>query len=254
MKYNNILKLLLIFSILSFIILYFFENIRIPVILNINPARINSLIEILSLTFISSFIFYYVVVRLKDKADKKNIYPFIADYTYIMMNNCIYFCDSMRNWAKLENKHFNTGIENRNLNVYPNIDELKQICKNIDPNKEEEDIKSPPGFRAIPHFFGIMIHFTLRIDYFLDILLTKSNFLDTDLLRILTDIKTSGYHQDITSHGRDKILMVKHRHNNLNVYISSLNYYFILFKKLEIYAEKNLKKYVERDSIKNNNE
>ena len=256
LKFNSnsirdiLLYTLLLISILIISLIYFFENIRIPLLIDISVDNVNKLLEVLSLAYISSFVFYFIVVRLNELRISNIIYPLVADYTYVLMNNCIYFCFSLRHNAGLKYLSFNTGIHNRNFGIYPSDKELKTICERINPNvtiNEESKLKK---FRIIPHFYGIMIHYVLRMDYFLDILLEKSNFIDIKLLRILTDIKTSGYHYNMIAYGKDSVFTAKHRHDNLQVFFTSLRHYFKLFRELENYAGKNLKKYVERENLR----
>lgn len=150
----------------------------------------------------------------------------------------------------MEDMSYNTSIFNRNLNIYPNKEELDIICKNINPNEKVNEEVGLEGFKTIPHFFGIMIKYAHDIDYFLNILLEKSSVMEIELLRILTDIKTSGYHKDMSSFDKSSIFTATHRHNNLKIYNNSFHRYFELFRQLEDYSNKNLKKYVERKALK----
>lgn len=250
MKHNLLIIIGLFLSIFFIIWLNFFEKYLIPVSLQFDYEKVNTLIETISIAYLTSYIFYSVVVIFKEKQDKKVIFPFIADYTYIAMNNCIHFCSSMRNWAGLKNIESKTGIYNRNNKIYPTEDELNIICSIINPNEKKNKEIELEGFRTIPHFFGVMIKYAIDIDYYLKIVLEKSNFMDTELVRILTDIKTHGYHQWLVSYDKTLVYTAKHRHDNLKVFEKSLLSYFNLFRRLELYAENNLKKYVERESLK----
>lgn len=248
-KHKVILNLLLILSIILILWINFIEF-KIPFFFPINYDRVNFLIQAISLAYLTSFLFYYVVVRIKEKDERKVIYPFIADYTYVMMNNCIYFSLAMRNAAKMESMPYDTTIHNRNLKIYPNIEDMNLICKTINPNEKIYNDIGLEGFKTIPHFIGIMIKYVHEIDYFLNVLLEKSPVMEIELLRILTDIKTSGYHKDLSSFDKSSIFTATHRHDNLMVYKNSFQHYFELFIKLENYADNNLKKYVERESLK----
>ncbi len=105
------------------------------------------------------------------------------------------------------------------------------------------------GFRAIPCFFGIMIKYTHEIDYFISILLDKTAFMEPELVKILTEIKTHGYHQWMLSYDKSLIFTARHRHDNLIVFEESFLGYFSLFRDLETYAEKKLKKFVARKAL-----
>lgn len=214
----------------------------------INAENFNRLIENIAIAYITSYLFYVVVVVFKTKQDNKLILPLVADYTFVMLNNCMTFCFSMRNAAGLEYIQMETSIYNRELKIYPNKEELKGICSKINPN---EIISENVGdFVMIPTFFGKMINYIHRIDHFLKIVLNQSRFLDTELLRLLTHIQTHGFHQEMISYDKSMILTAKHRKNNLKLYENSMLSYFELYIKLEKYAESNLKNYVERESLK----
>ena len=224
----------------------YFQNYWIPSIIAINTIKTNNLIETISFSFVTSYIFYYIVVELKDKYDKKILFPFIADYTYVTLNNCVMFCSVMRDWAKIQKIEINTCIYDRNSDIYPTEEEVKTICLAINPNEGKNKDLGLEGIRIIPHFYGIMIKYIHDIDYFLKIILEKSIFLDTELIRILTDIQTSGLQQSMISYTKAQMFTAKHTEPNLEVFEKSFISYFNLFRKLEDYSEKKLKKFVER--------
>ena len=248
--YKVLINALFTLSIILIVWINFFKNFYISAPLWLDVDTINRLIETISIAYLTSYIFYVIIYVFKSNQDKRIILPFVADYIYVAMNNCVYFCFSLRSNAGLEYIPFETSIYDRELKIYPNKDEIKTICSTINPNEEKEIKNELPGFITIPHFFGIMIKYTHQIDYFLKIVLEKSMFLDTELLRLLTDIQTHGFHQDMMSYEKNMLLTAKHRHDNLIVYEQSLLSYFELFVKLEKYSETNLKKYVEREALK----
>lgn len=249
--YKIIIYGLLFLSIIVIAYINFFENYWISCFKQLDSDKLNRLIEIIAIAYVTSFIFYYVVVVLKENQDKKIILPFVADYTYIAMNNCMMFCSIMRKWAGLEFIQIKNGIHNRSINLYPNSDDLKIICSSINPDEEINEKIGSDGSRRIPHFFGNMIMYSHYIDYYIKIILEKSRFLDTEFIRILTDIQTSGYHQLMVSYDIKSIYNAKeYHHKSLEVYKESFQNYFDIFLKLESYAEKELKKYVERESLK----
>jgi hypothetical protein len=228
----------------------FFEKYYISTSIDIDFIKFNRLIETIAISYLTSFIFYYIVVVLKENRDKKFIMPFVADYIYVAMNNCRYFCFSMRSVAGLNYIPVDTSIHNRNMDIYPNYDDLKLVCSKINPNKVINKDIGIEGLTIIPHFFGVMINYTYSIDYYIKIVLEKSNFLDIELLRILTDIQTHGFHQNMLTYDKKLIMTAKYHNDNLEVYERPLESYLELFKRLEKYADQNLKKHVQRESLK----
>jgi hypothetical protein len=250
MRHKYILTTFLFICIILIIWLYFFETYRLPALFQINPNNINKLIENLSLAFIASYLFYFIVVFLKEKDERKIIYPFVADYTYILMNIVTQFAYSMKSKAGIIDMAYETSIYNRNFDIYPTKNELDKICNIINPNKKINESNAIPNLITIPHFFGIMIKNSLEVDYYLKIILEKSNHMDVELLSLLTEIKTCDYHKRMTQFDKESLLTAANRHDDLNGYINSFDRYFTLFRELEIYSENNLKKYVKRTSLK----
>lgn len=248
--YKLIINLLFIIAFIVVIWINFFEDLYITTTFFKNADKFNRLVENISMTYITSYIFYIIIYVFKSKQDERVILPFIADYVFVAMNNCVYFCYSMRSKSGLEYFPFETSIYDRNTKIYPNEEELKIICSKINPNEIDKDKPVLPGFTPIPHFFGVMIKYVHSIDYFIKIVLEKSAFLDVELLRILTDIQTHGFHQEMMSYDKSMLLTAKHRHDNLMIYKDSLRTYFELFIKLEKYSKDHLKQYVERESLK----
>jgi len=168
----------LITAIIAIVWINFFTCYFIQSLIKTDNNNLNRLIETIAISYLTSYIFYYVVVIMKEKQDKKIIMPFIADYTCVAMNNCMSFCLEMRISAGLTSTSSETGIYNRGLNIYPNINELRAICNKINPNEEKNIDIEINGMQIIPHFWGVMIHYTYRIDYFLKIILEKSQYID----------------------------------------------------------------------------
>ena len=132
MRHKYLLTTILLLSLISIGLLYF-GNYRFLNFLNLNSTNLNKLIENLSFAYIASYVFYFIVVYLKEKDEKKVIYPFIADYTYVLMNNAILFASTFRDFGGLERIKLITSIHGRDLNIYPTTEELKILCKDLNP-------------------------------------------------------------------------------------------------------------------------
>src|SRR5690242_17089809 len=119
MKHKLVLNVFLFLSIIIILWLYFLEKYRIQVFFDLNADSVNKLAENLSLAYIASYIFYFVVVVLKEKEDKKIILPFVADYTYVLMNNAILFSVASKSEGNQVVGQYETGIHGRSNNIYP---------------------------------------------------------------------------------------------------------------------------------------
>lgn len=194
--------------------------------------------------------FYFIVVTIKEKEDKKVILPLIADYTYVMLNNIVLFTSSFREWGNLERVNYITSIYNRNLSIYPSKDEINKACAEINPDEQKREAKEIGRLTQIPHFFGLMIKYSLEVDYCLDILLAKSNQLDLRLLKLLTSLKISRYHNEMISYKKEDVLTSKLNQKTLHSFERSFDEYYKLVREIEEYADKELKEYVERPALK----
>ena len=248
--YKGIINGLFVLSLALVVWINFFENYHIEAAFQLDSNKINRLFETIAIAYLTSFIFYLVIVVLKAKQDEKVVLPFIADCIYSAMNNCMFLCASMRSAAGLEDVNFETSIYNRSLDIYPSENDLKLICSNVNPNEVINEDVGLVGLTTIPHFFGEMINYIHRSDYHLRIVLEKSRFLDTELLRLLTDIQTHSFHQRIMSYDKSLVLTAKHRHDTMEVFEKPLESYFALWLKLERYCAVKLKKHVERKSLR----
>ena len=246
--YKRLLLFLLFISITTVIWLYFVDY-KIWVCCGLDANNINKLFENFALTYIGSYIFYLIVVTLKEKEEKKIILPFIADNTYFMLNNIVMFTTFFREKGGLPKIKWEMGINNRDLSTYPSKDDINKACSAIKPNDESEEKAVISGF-VTPHFFGLMIKFSLSVDYHLDIILAKSFHLDVKFLRLLTDLKTSRYHREMTEYTKDHILTARLRHNTLNSFERSFDEYYKIVREIEVFADKELKQYVEDYALK----
>lgn len=86
---------LLILSILTVSVLFFFDDLRFPMLVNINASNFNKLLEVISLSYITSFIFYLVVVKLQETNNQKKIHTLLeepvralVDSTCMLYKNC----------------------------------------------------------------------------------------------------------------------------------------------------------------------
>lgn len=70
-------------------ILFFFENLRIPMIVDLDHGNINKLLEIISLSYITSFIFFIIVVRLQEVNNQKKIFALLEEPLRLFIDaNC----------------------------------------------------------------------------------------------------------------------------------------------------------------------
>ena len=249
-KHKPVLAILLVCSLILIFLLYFAETVRFDVWFGLNASNVNKLIENLSLGYVASYMFYYIVVVIKEKEDKRIILPLIADYTYVMLNNVVMFSVFFREWGGLDKVNYITSIHNRNLSIYPTKDEINKACAAINPDEAKREAEKFGRLVTIPHFFGLMLKFSLEIDFCLDVLLAKSNHIDLKLLKLVTSLKISRYHNEMMLYKNEPILAAKLNQTSLRTFERSFDEYYKIAIEIEKFAEKELKSYVEREALK----
>lgn len=85
--------------------------------------KLGQFIYKLCLSYISAFIFYFLVVHIKQQKDKENLYPYLAKKVYKVIKSALELISEL---AKVSN----TTITNK----YPTTSELDSMCKNININ------------------------------------------------------------------------------------------------------------------------
>lgn len=118
-----ILWLFLIFSV-SIIVTIDFWLIKIPEIWSFGNISGKILREI-SISYISSFIFYYIVVHLKEQKDKKITHKYIANQVFVIIFN--------GNQIITDSKNKNILRYHVNL-ISTTIDRILILSQSIDPN------------------------------------------------------------------------------------------------------------------------
>lgn len=213
-----IISLLIIFSIEFFLI-------KIPEIFN-GGYKLGQIIYKLCMSYISAFIFYFLVVHLKQQKDKENLYSYIAQKVYIIISCAESLILELAKSSKIVL-----------VNQYPSDAELAIICKSINPND-----KAPLLLGGIGNYANWVQYFDYQRNRSSDYtkkVLEKMPYLETELIIILDSI------EDCTHFMETKFLIKKMTlyNQDLIFFESSLSEYFNLVKKLEEYAGKKLYKY-----------
>lgn len=246
-SYKKLLFALFILALALIVWLYFFETLWIPTIKEINYQNMNKFIERLAGGYISSYIFFVVVVLIKAREDKKAIRPIIADHTYMMLNNVMLFAVELRNWGKIQKVDYDMTVKNRNIQIYPSKDEILQACGKIRPDMDNREFTGIKDLSMNATFFEIMKNLSYQVDQNLNTVLSLSGHLDLSFLKLLTSLKVSRFHNEVITK-----LMFKNKfgEETFHSFSRALDEYFRIILSIEKYAKKNLKSYVERSALK----
>jgi hypothetical protein len=179
--------------------------------------KFETLIHRIFLAYITSFIFYYVVVYRKEQRNKKQLYPVIAHWSrMIVINN--------RSVLKTMLKSGNMD-EGKNL---PTREEFKMLGNSI------------YLFNKATHNMNwteyLQFHKTGTLKY-IEKILIKINFLDSEHIRILTTLQNSLHLNEVVAYNSPK--------DNINIesFHSVLYNFFEQINKLDEYNNRSFKKY-----------
>lgn len=223
---KSLRPLLSIFFLISFssIILLTFWLINIPELFK-GGAKIGQIVYGLSFAYVSSFIFYFIVIHSKIRKDKENLHSYISGKIGIIIERAKSLIDEMAKKTEIK------------LNAsYPDKSQLKLICEKINIYSGA-NILLPVGQEFIE---GKLIHSMNlckeRSNEAIYRLLLQSQFLDSELINLLAMIEDCYFFKQISI-----ILRFPIENQDLTVYEPIISKYFDLVKDLEDYYNKNFK-------------
>lgn len=120
------IKSLSIFAVFCLVVILIidFSSFKIPELVEGTATRSESLIYTLCISYIASYIFYFLNVYLKEKKERDSILPLIAnDVILILVNNQSII------------KALKQQPINSSLNDNPTQEEFKELLKKVDPNE-----------------------------------------------------------------------------------------------------------------------
>jgi hypothetical protein len=215
------LFVLLIISILIIVIIDF-THFRFNALIKGSSIKINEILSRLSLAYISSFIFYFVVVYLKEETDRKNVYPYIKHQIHSI------FSIHKIVISKLKDSDINE-------NIFLNKEELARILDKVSP------LDSIKSIEQMPHgtFYELLVFESKHAKNAIYLLFGKMKYIDSELSKILFEIENSNF----ISFGINELQYYSKYEKNLSFLLDTYYYYNLLLIKLESYTGKNLNKY-----------
>lgn len=222
MKYfltiNRTINCLFIFSLASIILKILYLD-HIPELFK--PGHeFGEIYSRLCLSYISSYIFYFVVVHVKKEKDKENINKFInpkirtaySQWKPQLMDICKAVGEDMP--SDLPEKAF-----------------IIEVFSKIDPNSQAPLIKDTQGNYAnwIEYFF----YYKNRVDKFISVVTDKMPFLDSELVRLLSELSECEHFKMV-----EASVAPAFRNKDLSAWASGFHKYCVKSYDLEIYANK----------------
>lgn len=186
--------------------------------------KIGLIVEKLCLSYISAFIFYFLVVHIKTQKEKANIHNYIRAKVYTVINCCVL---SLKELSKASNVSLSEK--------YPTEEELNLIFKSINPNsKAPLMLSNKQGDFA--NWIEYFEYYRQRSKSATEKIFLKMPFLDTKLVNLLAKIDDCTHFYSIKTG-----VNIRFSNTDLASWQSSFLDYIKLIIELEIYADKKLK-------------
>ena len=217
---------ILFFICLATIICINFWLINIPEIFTCG-AKIGVIVEKLSLSYISAFIFYFLVVHIKTQKDKANIYTYINKKVYMVIGSCLGLINEL-------SKSSNINLKEK----YPNSEELTQMFLKINPNENAPLLLSVTS-NIYANWIQYFEYYKKRSNDATEKIFLKMPFLDTKLVNLLAKIDDCSHFMVI----RNTVNTMPIKNTDLTSFQNTFSDYIELIKELEKYAEEKMKIY-----------
>lgn len=209
---------------LAIVLIIDFTTIKFQELIEGTGARTETLIYTLCISYIASYIFYFLNVYLKEKKERNSILPLLAnDVILIIVNN-----QSIINALKQQ-------PINSSLKDLPTQEEFKQLLKEVDPKKN-----APMFYENRPWIYLFHNRRKSTLDK-IDKIFSLGKHVDDQLRAILFKMQRSLYLSEDYAFNSSSC-----KKDNLAEYSLVFYNYFELIQELLEFYEKNLKKYFER--------
>lgn len=236
-RVDYVLNALLIFS-LSWIFIYRFLLIHYPERVRWG-SELGTIVDNLSIALVASYIFYFIVVHLKDEYQKRKMYNHLSNGVRLIFAFSKKFIEDLAQEQNIDESYDELTDQ-----------QLTDICQNIDAQSSAPESVYVPSQNTYRHSNWIEYSYQTkeRIEDHIEFLFSYTDFMDVELVELLTEINNSMFLQVI-----GQKVSSERRHGpeeDLSTYSSPLRKYILLISKLEKYAERELSVYVEDPLLK----
>lgn len=190
--------------------------------------KLGQIVYKLCMSYISAFIFYFLVVHIKQQKDKQNLYTYIDKKVAVILSDAKSLIDEM-------SKKSGLPFSNR----YPSSDELQRISNLIDPHSEAP-LFLGYNTNRYANWIQYFANSSIRSKEAIQKIFQKMPFLETELINILANIEDSTHFWIW-----EKIIPTMNSHNLqfANTGQEIFSKYFELIQQLEVYSDIKLSKY-----------
>lgn len=139
-------------------------------------AKLGAIVDRLCLSYISSYIFFFLVVHIKSQKDQENLYPYIANKTYQVIGD-----------GKRMNEDFKQQTKCQLSDKYPTLSEVEEMCHSIAPHGQAPLIIGHLGNYAT--WLQYLNHSKRRTEESISKIYLKIQFLDSEYLGLVVNIQ-----------------------------------------------------------------
>lgn len=185
-------------------------------------------VEKLCLSYVSAFIFYFLVVHIKQQNDRENIYSYIAIKSNLLIAYGQVIGRDLANASNVKLK-----------NYYPDREELLEICSKISPYSEAPLLVNfTTGQKAT--WFQHFENYRLKSMETIQEIYAKMPFLDTQLVRHLSEIEESQFFALSKAVSQ---FPLQFKNDSLSNFYSTIMDHIVIVQNFEEYYNLKIKQY-----------
>ncbi len=196
-----------------------------PSLLSLIFSSVLDLIYRLGLAYITSYIFYFVVVHIKNQRDRGAIYPHIIEQSNVIIGRGKLVLGEMRR---------TTGSTMDSS--YPTMDEVEFMCKSIHPY-QLANMQFLGGSNA--SWLQYLEHFMDESKIYLKDIYSLIQFLDAEYIKLLTSFERNQLYIQMTL-----IRGVKINNADISVYAKPMFEYYQKLEAIDLYCQTKYDIYV----------
>lgn len=195
-------------------------------------SELGNIFSNLSLAYISSYIFYLIVVKTQENKNKKNIYSTIYNLSKELVNRGNYVVTILAVANKCSSRKLIKEITEK---------EYLELCKKTNPKDiSPNSTLGPPNF--IPLTYGEVIYNNSysHVNTLIEKIFIYMPFLESDLVRLLNNLKESHFFTMAQYIANPR----QYGNSDFSVMGKPMFEYYLNIQEIEIYIEENYKKYI----------
>ncbi len=220
---NQILCILLVFSIVTVLINDIIFNNTSEIVFFGN--EFGAVLSNLSLAYIASYIFYYVVVVIKEKKDKRNIYIAVYEWTNHLVERAYEVYYKIISASGVNHLDYDKRTITKEQYV--------ALCKIANPNEIAKNVflGSPANPQTARHGELIYNNSIYNVKTYTEKIFNYMPFLDSEHVRLINQLHSSTFFMDATS------FTFPTRNTDFSVYADNMYEYLEFVRELDLYNE-----------------